>query len=124
MVVKRLTYPIDLSLNKLKEISSHVSDAKAEVVVHGLLVMAVASMEVTETAITDHSMSENRYIIFGLSLQKRLIVVSRVESGDRTRIMNARLMDRKERRIYKKDAKRWAIRPCRRMNSNLAGYQL
>ena len=46
MVVKRLTYPIELSLNKLKEISSHVPDAKAEVIVHGLFVMAVASMEV------------------------------------------------------------------------------
>jgi uncharacterized DUF497 family protein len=48
----------------------------------------------------DHSMSENRYITFGLSLQKRLIVVSHTERGDRTRIINARLMDRKERRIY------------------------
>jgi len=46
MVVKRLAYPIELSLNKLKEISSHVPDAKAEVIVHGLFVMAVASMEV------------------------------------------------------------------------------
>jgi hypothetical protein len=46
MVVKSLTYPVDLSVNRLKEISSHVSDAKAEVIVHGLFVMAVASMEV------------------------------------------------------------------------------
>jgi hypothetical protein len=46
MVVKRLTHPIDISLNRLKEISSHVPDAKAEVIVHGLFVMAVASMEV------------------------------------------------------------------------------
>jgi len=48
----------------------------------------------------DHSMSENRYITFGRSLQKRLIVVSHTERGDRTRIINARLMRRKERRIY------------------------
>lgn len=46
MVVQRLTYPIELSLNKLKEISSHAPDVKAEVIVHGLFVMAVASMEV------------------------------------------------------------------------------
>ena len=48
----------------------------------------------------DHSTDENRYITFGLSLQKRLIVVSHTERRDRTRIINARLMDRKERRIY------------------------
>jgi len=50
----------------------------------------------------DHSMNENRYITFGLSLQKRLIVVSHTEHGDRIRIINARLMERKERRIYEK----------------------
>mgnify|MGYP001584078752 CR=1 FL=1 len=48
----------------------------------------------------DHSTDENRYITFGLSLQKRLIVVSHTERGDRTRIISARLMDRKERKIY------------------------
>src|SRR4030042_2099444 len=35
----------------------------------------------------------------GRSLQKRLIVVSHTERGDRTRIISARLMDRKERKI-------------------------
>ena len=48
----------------------------------------------------DHSTDENRYITFGQSLQKRLIVVSHTERGDRTRIISARLMDRKERKIY------------------------
>ena len=48
----------------------------------------------------DHSEDENRYITFGLSPQERLLVVSHTERGDRTRIINARLMDRKERRIY------------------------
>jgi hypothetical protein len=48
----------------------------------------------------DHSKVENRYITFGLSLQKRLIIVSHTERGKRTRIINARLMDRKERKIY------------------------
>jgi uncharacterized DUF497 family protein len=48
----------------------------------------------------DHSTEENRYITFGLSLQKRLIVVSHTERGGRTRIISARLMDRKERKIY------------------------
>ena len=48
----------------------------------------------------DHSTNENRYITFGLSLQKRLAVVSHTERGDRTRIISARLMDRKEKKIY------------------------
>lgn len=48
----------------------------------------------------DHSTNEKRYITFGLSLQKRLFVVSHVEQVNRTRIISARLMDRKERRIY------------------------
>jgi len=48
----------------------------------------------------DHSEDENRYITFGLSSQERLLVVSHTERGDRTRIISARLMDRKERRIY------------------------
>ena len=34
---------------------------------------------------------------FGLSLQKRLVVVSHTKRKDRTRIISARLMDRKER---------------------------
>ena len=48
----------------------------------------------------DHSMNENRFITFGLSLQKRLLIVSHTERGGRTRIINARLMDRDERKIY------------------------
>ena len=47
-----------------------------------------------------HSLNENRYIPFGLSLQKRLLVVSHTERKNRTRIISARLMDRKERIIY------------------------
>ena len=48
----------------------------------------------------DHSTNETRYITFGLSLLKRLLVVSHTERRDRTRIISARLMDHKERRIY------------------------
>jgi hypothetical protein len=45
MVVKRLIAPIDLSQKKLLGISSQLKEAKSEVVVHGLLVMAVSTME-------------------------------------------------------------------------------
>jgi len=48
----------------------------------------------------DHSMTEKRHITFGLSRQKRLLVVSHTERGDRTRIISARLMTSQERSIY------------------------
>ncbi|MBF8251497.1 MAG: hypothetical protein HW382_1125 [Deltaproteobacteria bacterium] len=48
----------------------------------------------------DHSKNEERYLTFGLSMQNRLLVVSHTERGEKTRIISARLMDRKERRIY------------------------
>jgi len=78
--------------------------ATANVKKHGVTFQEAATIFGDPLAITfddpDHSMSENRYITFGLSLQKRLIIVSHTERVDRTRIINARLMDRKERRIY------------------------
>jgi len=74
---------------------------------HGVTFQEAATIFGDPLAITfndpDHSINENRYITFGLSFQKRLIVVSHTERGDRTRIINARLMDRKERRIYEED---------------------
>ena len=48
----------------------------------------------------DHSKDEERELTFGQSLQRRLIVVSHTKRRDRTRIINARLMDRNERVIY------------------------
>lgn len=48
----------------------------------------------------DHSESEHRYVTFGMSVQRRLIVVSHTDRRNRTRIISARLMDRKERKIY------------------------
>ena len=48
----------------------------------------------------DHSVNEQRYLTFGLSKHNRLLVVSHTDRGDKIRIISARLMDRKERRIY------------------------
>ena len=48
----------------------------------------------------DHSVEEARRITFGQSIQKRLLVVSHTNRGSRTRIISARLMTRKERKIY------------------------
>jgi uncharacterized protein len=48
----------------------------------------------------DHSEDEDRQITFGLSLRKRLLVVSHTERNARTRIISARPINRKERVIY------------------------
>ncbi len=48
----------------------------------------------------DHSGDEARHLTFGQSIQKRLLVVSHANRGSRTRIISARLMTRKERKIY------------------------
>jgi uncharacterized DUF497 family protein len=48
----------------------------------------------------DHSLAEKRYITFGLSQQKRLLAVSHTEREERTRIISARPLTRKERKIY------------------------
>jgi uncharacterized DUF497 family protein len=71
---------------------------------HGVTFQEAASVFGNPLAITfqdpDHSGNEEREMTFGLSLQKRLIVVSHTERKNRTRIISARLMDRKERVIY------------------------
>ena len=48
----------------------------------------------------DHSNNEQRYLTFGLSKYNRLLVVAHTDRGEKSRIISARLMDRKERRIY------------------------
>lgn len=48
----------------------------------------------------DHSLSEYRFITFGISSAGRLLMVSHSERGDTVRIISARLATRMERRIY------------------------
>ena len=48
----------------------------------------------------DHSADEERYITFGLSRFNRPIILSHTERHDKTRIISARLMTRRERKIY------------------------
>ncbi len=71
---------------------------------HGITFQEASTVFGDPLAITfddpDHSANEDRHITFGLSRAKRLLVVSHTERGARTRIINARLMDAKERRIY------------------------
>jgi uncharacterized protein len=74
---------------------------------HGVTFQEAATVFGDPLAITfqdpDHSEVEDRQMTFGLSLQKRLVVVSHTKRKDRTRIISARLMDRKERVIYEED---------------------
>ena len=48
----------------------------------------------------DHSVSEVRWITFGLSNRQRLLAVSHTEEGDIIRIISARAATRPERRLY------------------------
>ena len=48
----------------------------------------------------DHSVDENRYLIFGLSKGGRYLVVSYAERGDRIRLITARQMTPRERKAY------------------------
>jgi len=48
----------------------------------------------------DHSIGEDRHLIFGKSHNEKYLVVSYTERNDRIRIISARLMTPRERRAY------------------------
>lgn len=48
----------------------------------------------------DHSYGEHRYIIFGMSQQQRLLVVSYTERDDALRLISARPATRREQYTY------------------------
>jgi hypothetical protein len=81
--------------------------AEANFKKHGISFQEAATVFGDPLAITfpdpDHSEEENRQITFGLSLQKRLMVVSHTQRRNRTRIISARPISRKERVIYEED---------------------
>jgi len=78
--------------------------AAANLKKHGVTFQEAATVFGDPLAITfqdpDHSEEEERQMTYGLSQQMRLIVVSHTQRIDQMRIINARLMDRKERVIY------------------------
>jgi uncharacterized DUF497 family protein len=82
----------------------HPKKAAANLKKHGVSFQEAATVFGDPLAITfqdpDHSEDEERQLTFGLSLRKRLIVVSHTPREDRTRIISARPMGRKERVIY------------------------
>jgi uncharacterized DUF497 family protein len=48
----------------------------------------------------DHSQDEDRFLTFGHSTSGRLLVVSHTDRGDTIRIISAREVTRRERKIY------------------------
>ncbi|MGH8703967.1 MAG: BrnT family toxin [Burkholderiales bacterium] len=48
----------------------------------------------------DHSVDEERFVIFGVSTSGRLLVVAHTEHGDTIRIISARPATPGERKIY------------------------
>jgi uncharacterized protein len=48
----------------------------------------------------DHSIDEERYVVFGASTRGRLLAVAHVERGDTIRIISARAATPGERKIY------------------------
>ena len=54
----------------------------------------------------DHSVNEDRYITIGASIAGRLLMVSHTDRGDRTRIISARELTRKERKAYENENQR------------------
>lgn len=48
----------------------------------------------------DHSVGEHRYVTFGLSAKKRILLVAHTERGGKIRIISARLATRAERKLY------------------------
>lgn len=48
----------------------------------------------------DHSVGERRFLIIGMSVPGRVLVVSHTETGDTVRIISARTATRRERRFY------------------------
>jgi hypothetical protein len=54
----------------------------------------------------DHSDQEDRFITIGASDTGRFLMVSHTDRGDRTRIISARELTRKERKEYEKEIQR------------------
>jgi uncharacterized DUF497 family protein len=48
----------------------------------------------------DHSLGEERYVTFGVSVRGRLLVVAHTERGDTIWIISARRATKRERKIY------------------------
>jgi uncharacterized DUF497 family protein len=62
--------------------------------------MALSDPMAASGADPDHSITEERYITFGVSEKGRLLVVSHTEEGETIRIISARTASKGERELY------------------------
>jgi len=60
----------------------------------------VSFEEAATGADPDHSITEDRYITFGVSNRGRLLIVAHTEEDETIRIISARLASKGERKIY------------------------
>ena len=71
---------------------------------HGVSFQEAATVFYDPLVITfadpDHSDDEERFIVIGTSAQGRLLMVAHTDRGDRIRIISARTLRLKERRLY------------------------
>ncbi len=78
--------------------------AKANLRKHGVSFEEAATALSDPMAATgadpDHSLTEQRYVTFGVSEKGRLLVVSHTEEGETIRIMSARTASKGERELY------------------------
>ena len=74
---------------------------------HGISFTEAGTVFGDELAITvpdpDHSKDEERYITIGWSNQRRLLMVSHTDRGDRIRIISARELTKAERKVYEEE---------------------
>lgn len=75
---------------------------------HGISFMEASTAFADPLSITipdpDHSVSEERFVLIGLSHREHLVVVAHVQRGDLIRIINARPATRRERKTYEEEA--------------------
>lgn len=75
---------------------------------HGVTFEEAASALADSLSLTifdpDHSETEDRYLLLGVSSLNRLIVVSHTERDDRIRIISARIAHPRERRQYEESS--------------------
>lgn len=80
------------------------SKAAENVAKHGVSFEEAATVFRDTLSVTgldpDHSINEERLVIFGVSTSGRLLVVAHTERGDTIRIINARTTTSTERKIY------------------------
>ncbi len=71
---------------------------------HGVSFQEAATVFYDPIAITfadpDHSDDEDRFIVIGTSAKGRLLMVAHTDRGNRIRIISARTLRPKERRLY------------------------